>query len=479
MVLKKFQHAAARRLLLTETSLGRRVTYPSSDLRCRFVVYFLVIHLRNHGVEVEGRRMSLFRRRRSVRTEDAARLSSRLRRDQLVWLPGRIEVQVAGESFHQDAIETVEGRRSPDSPLPAVLVPEPGNPHDSHAVAVYVDGEHVGFLPRHVAAKVQSALVTFGRAQGGRLVSCPAEIRWHDVGPQVVLLLDPEALGLQPEAFDVVPDLAAAIARLLTRLDQPEPPLTGADQHARSALAEAEERRAEVEGNYDRRPGDWPQVESVFRSLVIRFSKAHDPLISEAWLGVGRATRYQRARRDDTLGALVEALYWGRSNAGAWSDLIEFASAAPHAPTLLALFARIPHEVRGSVLDQLLYMSRGHDRLGRMSPAAGVQLREGLLQVAEAQGDMATVATLTGRAGLEAEKAGDLGSAVGCWRRAVAAGSTDAKVADRFSIWLVKQHQYEESALVLRQALTVRPQPVEVAERMRRRLARCQRGATS
>jgi regulatory GntR family protein/HIRAN domain-containing protein len=61
---------------------------------------------------------------------------------------GHIEVQVAGESFHLDAIHVVEERGSPGSPLVLVLVPDPGNAYDSNAVAVYVNGEHVGFLPR-------------------------------------------------------------------------------------------------------------------------------------------------------------------------------------------------------------------------------------------------------------------------------------------------------------------------------------------
>jgi hypothetical protein len=60
------------------------------------------------------------------------------------------------------------------------------------------------------------------------------------------------------------------------------------------------------------------------------------------------------------------------------------------------------------------------------------------------------------------------------WRRAVAAGSIDGKVADRFSIWLVKEHEYE-AAQVLRQALSAAQNSAELAERMRRRLARCQR----
>jgi hypothetical protein len=66
------------------------------------------------------------------------------------------------------------------------------------------------------------------------------------------------------------------------------------------------------------------------------------------------------------------------------------------------------------------------------------RLREGLLELAESQGDTQSLTALTGVAGLAAEKDGDIRTAVELSRRAVAAGSTDGKVADRFSIWLVE-----------------------------------------
>ena len=419
--------------------------------------------------------MGLFTRREKAPAGDMQRRPLRLGVDRLAWLPGRIEVQVAGESFHEEAIEAADERSSSDSSLVAVLVPEPGNVHDSWAVAVHVAGEHVGFLPREVARQVQPAIVAFSHAYGGRFVSCPAEIRWHEIGPQVVLLLDPGPLGLQPEAFEIVPDMAATTNRLLARLDQPAPHLTGADQRARSGLPAAEQDRAETEGNHDREPGDWPRVERAFRRLASQFAKAHDPWVAAAWLGVGRATRYQRGRRDDALTALVEALYWERSNADAWWELVDLASAAPHVPTLLALFARVPFEARPGVLDAFLSMSHGHDRMGRLSPAAGERLREELLHLAEYQGDRGTIATLAGNAGLAAEKAGDLQTAVGWWRRAVAAGSTDEKVADRLTVWLVKEHEYGEAGPVLRQALAAKPRSAEITDRLQRRLTRCER----
>ncbi len=144
-------------------------------------------------------------------------------------------------------------------------------------------------------------------------------------------------------------------------------------------------------------------------------------------------------------------------------------------PTLIALFARVPFDVRPGVLDALLSISHGHDRLGRLGPASGERLREGLLEVAESQDDTATIATLAGQAGLAAEKAGDIQTAVQWWRLAIDVGGTDEKVADWLSIWLVKQHEHDEAAQVLRQALTAAPRSAEITERLHRRLTRCER----
>lgn len=80
--------------------------------------------------------MGLFTRRGRAQTGNLAQgTSGHVSSGQPVWLPGRIEVQVAGESFHQEAIHAVEEGSPPGSPLVAVLVPDPGNAYDSNAVA--------------------------------------------------------------------------------------------------------------------------------------------------------------------------------------------------------------------------------------------------------------------------------------------------------------------------------------------------------
>ena len=53
-------------------------------------------------------------------------------------------VAVAGTSFRVQAIDAAMRKRG----VRTALVPEPTNPHDSEAVAVHVNGEHVGYVPR-------------------------------------------------------------------------------------------------------------------------------------------------------------------------------------------------------------------------------------------------------------------------------------------------------------------------------------------
>ena len=418
--------------------------------------------------------MGLFSRRSKMQAESLGQPRSHdASQGHLIWLPGSVEVQLPGEFYHEDEIRTVYEHGSLGSPLVAVLVPDPGNAYDSNAVAVSVNGEDVGFLPREIARRVQATIATFSRAHGGRLVSCPAEIRWQDVGLQVVLLLDPVPLGLRPEAFEA-PNMAATTIRLLARLDEPPPVLNGDESLTRMQFVKVEQERLEIDANYDRDPDDLPRVEHALRGLAERLTKGGDPSASVAWLSVARAVRYQRGRRDDTLSALIEALYWGRGNAAAWSELIDYISAVPRVPMLLAIFAHIPSENRVDTLSQLLLISEGHGRLTQLNAAAGERLRDGLLNMAEYEGDRAAIAALTGHAGRAAEKAGDLDAAVRYWRRAVAAGSTDPRVADRLSAWLVNGHEYQEATRVLQQALTANPSSATITERLERRLARCE-----
>jgi hypothetical protein len=316
-----------------------------------------------------------------------------------VWLPGHVEVQVSGETFHAKAIRAADRCTPPGVPDVAVLIPEPGNPHDHSAIAVFVNGFLAGYLSREIAGAVQPALTAFAEANGGRPVSCPAQILWHEIDnqtiAQVILYLDPAPLGLAPAVFEKIPDIDRVIQQHLQRLDTPAPTMTGCDIAARSLLHVAEELRAEAEDDYEHRATRWPQAERAFRLAIERLEQARDPLAADAWAGLARSVRYQKGRRDDWIAAAVTSLYWDRSNKTAWAELVDLASAAPHVPTLVDLFRRVPADARPRVLTRLISLSRGHDRLGNMRPADGKRLRTELTALAEIENDRPTIRKLS------------------------------------------------------------------------------------
>jgi hypothetical protein len=314
------------------------------------------------------------------------------------WLPGEVDVQVSGETFHAAAIrEACRGSR-PGVPDIAILVPEPGNPHDHSAIAVYVNRFHAGYLSRQIAAAVQPALIAF-TASTGRSVACPVRILWHEIDgypvAQVILSLNPAPLGLAPEVFDQAPELDRVLQQHLRILDATAPAMTGCDPAARNLLAAAEALRAQADAEYGHGAVRWPQVEHAFRQVIPLLEQARDPLLSDAWAGLACSVRYQKGRRDDRIGAAVTSLYWDRSNKIAWAELVDLACAAPHVPTLLDLFRRVPAAARPPVLTMLISLSRGHDRLGNMRPADGERLRAALTAIAESEGDTTTTKKLS------------------------------------------------------------------------------------
>jgi hypothetical protein len=56
--------------------------------------------------------------------------------------PANMEVHVVGVTHYVDAVRAAEG-----GPAVFVLVPEPTNPYDSNAIAVYVNGRQIGHVP--------------------------------------------------------------------------------------------------------------------------------------------------------------------------------------------------------------------------------------------------------------------------------------------------------------------------------------------
>lgn len=86
--------------------------------------------------------------------------------------PGRA-VEVVGESFYQPALKSAAGGRAASSwdqgiVVDALLIPDPKNPHDPHAVRVEVLGRTVGHLPRDIAADYQQVLMPESEVIAGR-----------------------------------------------------------------------------------------------------------------------------------------------------------------------------------------------------------------------------------------------------------------------------------------------------------------------
>lgn len=74
---------------------------------------------------------------------------------------GRFACDVVGESHYQDNLLRIAGGRTEDSAelkKTATLILDDGNPHDSNAVKVFIDGLAVGHLPRQLARTWRGSL---------------------------------------------------------------------------------------------------------------------------------------------------------------------------------------------------------------------------------------------------------------------------------------------------------------------------------
>src|SRR5436309_8378826 len=85
-------------------------------------------------------------------------------------LGGQDDLEVVGELAYQDALWRLSGgtlgeriRRQ----ILAVLVPEPTNPYDANAIAVQIDGQVIGYLPRATAQEYLPGLQRLMSECGG------------------------------------------------------------------------------------------------------------------------------------------------------------------------------------------------------------------------------------------------------------------------------------------------------------------------
>ena len=93
-------------------------------------------------------------------------------------LNGGSEQAVVGESYYQDALSGICGGKTEDGhnhACLAALVREPDNEYDEHAVAVYIDGLQVGYLPRQDARSYGPVLRKLAKSK--HLGACDAQIK--------------------------------------------------------------------------------------------------------------------------------------------------------------------------------------------------------------------------------------------------------------------------------------------------------------
>jgi len=123
-------------------------------------------------------------------------------------LGGDETLYVVGESYREDALwRLVGGTRQEGVRVECVaqLIPEPENPHDGNAIAVFIEGEHVGYLSRSDAAAYVDGLThLIDESPNGRVTLhgwiCGGGLREDGLGRLGVFLdHDPEDFGVVDE----------------------------------------------------------------------------------------------------------------------------------------------------------------------------------------------------------------------------------------------------------------------------------------
>ena len=390
-----------------------------------------------------------------------------------LWSPGELGLAVVGEAYHEDACARA-AQSAAGVQLVGVLVPDPGNSYDPNAVAVYVQGELVGWVPREIAGVLQHALTSRLASYGSQLAG-RADVTVGACGPSIVVWIDPTPLGLGDDQLRVLPGMDAEMQRLLPRIDEAVAPPSGLDTKARAELTQLEELREQVDADYDRRPDAWPRLERQFRDVAARLDRAGDPAAGAAWLGLARSARFQRGRRADTLAAYTEALRRDPEQVDGWHELLDYLAWSPDVETLMQVLQSAPADVRPKLVPWLLSISRRTDRSGKMPAKDGERLRRSMLEIAERTADRGCLPALYADAGKQASKSNDDEAAFQWWRRAVAVGCTEPQVVDRVSIRLVQDGAFDAAAVMLRSSSARDDVARTVRERLEKRLARCER----
>ena len=122
-------------------------------------------------------------------------------------LEGDRNLEVVGESFYQDNLWRLAAARRGEPvrvEITAVLVAEDGNPYDSNAIAVWINGLKTGHLSRENACAYRPGLLALQRTHRMPIALTGVIVGggWHDDGPGrlgVFLRHDPEDFGLRPQ----------------------------------------------------------------------------------------------------------------------------------------------------------------------------------------------------------------------------------------------------------------------------------------
>ncbi len=97
----------------------------------------------------------------------------------------RYRVEVVGESHYHETFLQMLGGYSRDGynvETSAVLKAEPFNQYDPDAVAVFIWGRKIGYLPRENAARFRQALPEVMQAQCGAVIRGGWRTNQHDSG---------------------------------------------------------------------------------------------------------------------------------------------------------------------------------------------------------------------------------------------------------------------------------------------------------
>lgn len=114
------------------------------------------------------------------------------------YLPGSHKIPVAGLKYHEPAVRETLAAIAAGTEADALLVPEPANVHDPNAIAVYMAGGHVGYVPRDIAAVMQPPLISKSASHGGLPAGCPAVVSTGGGKTRIVLTIDLRELGIDP-----------------------------------------------------------------------------------------------------------------------------------------------------------------------------------------------------------------------------------------------------------------------------------------